>query len=189
LIELYLLMPLHAYLGPAEPHVVHFIQDWSLGFLYSRIAAHMIFANRNSRPARAFNAVIADGYLYPNARIATRCFLLPITALFLTAICVPSIFAYTTSNTLYASATEQTRNMVWRFSFPAVGLSGAAMWASQEALRMVRRWRLVVRDEVYLVGERLHNFGEKKVPVQSRATEDAITAASLPGGLDGVEAR
>ncbi|KAH3920247.1 hypothetical protein HBH56_001920 [Parastagonospora nodorum] len=179
LIELYFLMPLHAYLGPGEPHVVHLIQDWSLGFLYSRVAAQMIFANRQSRPARAFNAVIADGYLYPNARIATRCFLLPIAALWLIAIAVPSSLAYTTSYTMYAGASEQTRNMVWRFSFPAVGLSIVAMWASKEAVRMLTRWRLVVRDEVYLIGERLHNFGERKAGTQSRATEEAISAAGM----------
>jgi E3 ubiquitin-protein ligase MARCH6 len=179
LIELYFLMPLHAYLGPAEPHVVHLIQDWTLGFLYSRIAARMLFANRQSRPARAFNAVIADGYLYPNARIATRCFLLPITALWLIAIAVPSSLAFTTSYTLYSGASEQTRNMVWRFSFPAVGLSIVAMWASKEAVRMLTRWRLVVRDEVYLIGERLHNFGERRAGMQSRATEEAISAAGM----------
>jgi E3 ubiquitin-protein ligase MARCH6 len=186
LIELYFLMPIHAYLGPSEPHVVHLIQDWTLGFLYSRIAARVIFANRQSRPARAFNAVIRDGYLYPNARIATRCFLLPVLAIWSIAIAIPSSIAWTTSRTLYAGATEQTRNMVWRFSYPAVGLSLVAMWASKEAIRMLTRWRLVVRDEVYLIGERLHNFGEKKAPVQSRATEEAITAASLAAGPEGV---
>jgi E3 ubiquitin-protein ligase MARCH6 len=189
LIELYFLMPLHAYLGPAEPHVVHIIQDWTLGFLYSRLAARLIFANRQSRAARAFNAVVRDGYLYPNARIATRCFLLPVLAVWLVAIAIPSSLAFTTSRTLYAGAAEHTRNMVWRFSFPVVGLSLLAMWASKEAVRMLNRWRLVVRDEVYLIGERLHNFGEKKAPVQSRATEEAITAASLAAGPEGTEAR
>jgi E3 ubiquitin-protein ligase MARCH6 len=184
LLELYFLMPLHAYLGPAEPHVVHIIQDWTLGFLYSRLAARILFANRQSRPARAFNAVIRDGYLYPDARIATRCFLLPVLALWLIAIAVPSSLAWTTSRTLYAGATEQTRNMVWRYSFPAVGFSLVAMWASKEAVRMLTRWRLVVRDEVYLIGERLHNFGERKAPVQSRATEEAITAASQTIGVE-----
>ncbi|KAF2821882.1 hypothetical protein CC86DRAFT_373636 [Ophiobolus disseminans] len=187
LIELYFLMPLHAYLGPAEPHVVHLIQDWTLGFLYSRLAARILFANRQSRPARAFNAVVRDGYLYPNARIATRCFLLPVLVLWGVAIAVPSSLAFTTSKTLYAGASEQTRNMVWRFSFPAVGLSLVAMWASKEAVRMVSRWRLVVRDEVYLIGERLHNFGERKAGLQSRATEEAITAASQAGGTEGTD--
>jgi E3 ubiquitin-protein ligase MARCH6 len=164
LIELYFLMPLHAYLGPSEPHVIHLIQDWTLGFLYSRLAARLVFANSNSRPALAFAAVISDGYLYPNAKIATRCFLLPVAVLFSVAIVVPASFALSMNYTLYRNASETVQNQVWRFSFPAIGLSLVAMLVGRQAMSMLNRWRLVVRDEVYLIGERLHNFGEKRAP-------------------------
>jgi E3 ubiquitin-protein ligase MARCH6 len=162
LIELYLLMPLHAYLGPSEPYVVHLIQDWTLGFLYARLAARFIFSDRTSRPARAFSAIIQNGYLYPNAKIATRCFLLPTVALFTTAILIPSLFAISMNKTLYMAADATTKSQVWRFSYPAVGLSIVAFWAAKEGISVVRRWRLVVRDEVYLIGERLHNFGDRR---------------------------
>ncbi|KAL6150749.1 hypothetical protein ACJQWK_00426 [Exserohilum turcicum] len=185
LLELYFLMPLHAYLGPKEPHVVHLIQDWTLGFLYSRLAARLVFANRNSRPARAFAAVVRDGYMYPNAKIATRCFVLPVVAIFLVAIAVPSSLAFFASKVLYRGASEVTKNQVWRFSFPVVGLSLVLMWASSAAVRLLVRWRLVVRDEVYLVGERLHNFGEKKAPAR------VPSATSMPStvGADDVMVR
>ena len=179
LIELYFLMPLHAYLGPTEPHVVHLIQDWTLGFLYSRLAARIIFANRNSRPARAFAAVVRDGYLYPNAKIATRCFIVPVLAMFLVAIALPASLAFFTSTTMYWGADQATKSMIWRFSFPAVGISLVAMWGSTEILRLLVRWRLVVRDEVYLIGERLHNFGERKAPAPIE-TRDASTSTSIP---------
>ncbi|KAL6711520.1 hypothetical protein ACN47E_004454 [Coniothyrium glycines] len=172
LIELYFLMPLHAYLGPSEPHVVHIIQDWTLGFLYARLAARLVFANRDSRPARAFAAIVRNGYLYPNAAIATRCFVLPVLVLFLIAIAIPGSLALLTNATLYFGATAATRKMVWRFSFPAVGMSVVAIWASNAAIRLLVRWRLVVRDEVYLIGERLHNFGEKKAPEPVVRAED-----------------
>ncbi|RMZ66391.1 ring finger membrane [Pyrenophora seminiperda CCB06] len=186
LLELYFLMPLHAYLGPKEPHVVHLIQDWTLGFLYSRLAARVVFANRNSRPARAFGAVVRDGYLYPNARIATRCFLIPVLALFLVAIAVPASLAFVTSRTLYHGASEATKNQVWRFSFPAVGLSLVFMWASSAVVRLLVRWRLIVRDEVYLIGERLHNFGEKKMVAREEALgpRDMGGANEVLGGGD-----
>jgi E3 ubiquitin-protein ligase MARCH6 len=162
LIELYLLMPLHAYIGPKEPHVVHLVQDWTLGFLYARLAARVIFSDRASRPARAFSAVIQNGYLYPNAAIATRCFLLPTVALFTSAIAAPSLFALSMNKTLYLAADATTKSQVWRFSYPAIGLTLVAFWAANMAVGVVKRWRLVVRDEVYLIGERLHNFGDKK---------------------------
>ncbi|PSN60040.1 hypothetical protein BS50DRAFT_681870 [Corynespora cassiicola Philippines] len=170
IIELYFLMPLHAYLGPSEPHVVHIIQDWTLGFLYARLAARLLFANRASRPARAFSAVVADGYLNPNARIATRCFLLPVAAIFAIAIAFPSSFAWVMNRTLYIAASEQTKSQVWRFSYPAIGLGLATVWVSKEAISMLNRWRMIVRDEVYLIGERLHNFGERRAPANARTT-------------------
>ncbi|KAH9881124.1 hypothetical protein J1614_001618 [Plenodomus biglobosus] len=162
LIELYFLMPLHAYLGPSEPHVIHIIQDWTLGFLYARLAARLVFSNRASRPARAFNAVIRHGYFNPDAVVATRCFLLPVLAMFLAAIAMPCSLSWITNKTLYFGASQATKNAVWRFSFPAVGLSAGVMWVIGVLGRLVRRWRGVVRDEVYLIGERLHNFGDKK---------------------------
>ncbi|KAF2850352.1 hypothetical protein T440DRAFT_468675 [Plenodomus tracheiphilus IPT5] len=171
LIELYLLMPLHAYLGPSEPHVIHLIQDWTLGFLYARLAARLVFSNRASRPARAFSAVIRNGYLNPDAVVATRCFLFPVVIMFVVALAVPASLSWVTNKTLYWGASEVTKNAVWRFSFPAVGLSAGLMWVGGCVGRLVRRWRGVVRDEVYLIGERLHNFGDRK------------------GGVEGVEGR
>lgn len=181
LIELYFLMPLHAYLGPKEPHVVHLIQDWTLGFLYARLAARLVFANRNSRPARAFTAVVRNGYLHPNARIATRCFLLPVLAIFLVAIAIPASLSFITNRTLYYGASQATKKLVWRYSFPAVGLSIVVIWASNVLVRLLVRWRLVVRDEVYLIGERLHNFGEKRapVPVSAPARSEGVAGESV----------
>ncbi|KAF2714459.1 hypothetical protein K504DRAFT_528792 [Pleomassaria siparia CBS 279.74] len=163
-IELFFLMPLHAYLGPDEPHVVHIIQDWTLGFLYARLAARLVFSNRASRAARAFSAVIADGYLNPNARVVTRCILIPVVAIFSVVIAFPTIFAFVLNQTIWAGASEVTKRQVSRFSFPLLGVGLVAIWAGREGLCMLNKWRMVVRDEVYLIGERLHNFGEKKAP-------------------------
>ncbi|ORY12980.1 hypothetical protein BCR34DRAFT_600273 [Clohesyomyces aquaticus] len=170
LLELYLLIPLHAYLGPHEPHVVHLVQDWTLGFLYARLAARVVFSDRASRPARAFSAIIADGYMNPNARLATRCFLVPVVAVFSVALIVPSSMAWTLNRTVWAGAADATKSQVWRFSYPLVGLAVVAFWTAREGVSMLNRWRMVVRDEVYLIGERLHNFGEKKAPQGSKST-------------------
>ena len=162
LIEFYGLIPLHAYLGPKEPHVVHLIQDWTLGFLYTRLVARLTFQDRASRPARAFATVIRDGYLDPNVKVATRCFLLPAVSLFAVSIVVPSTIAFTANHTILMGADEQTKKLVWRFAFPALGLLVGFSWAARETLSVVQRWRGLVRDEVYLIGERLHNFGERR---------------------------
>jgi E3 ubiquitin-protein ligase MARCH6 len=165
LLELYVLMPLHAYLGSSEPHVVHIIQDWTLGFLYARLAARIIFADRTSRAARAFSALIAEGYMNPNARLATRCFLLPVCAFFCIAVAFPAALAWTMNHSLYATASTGTKSQVWRFSFPVHAVALVTIWVGHESAVMVNRWRMVVRDEVYLIGERLHNFKDRKTSV------------------------
>ncbi|PVH94153.1 hypothetical protein DM02DRAFT_573350, partial [Periconia macrospinosa] len=162
LLEFYLLMPLHAYFGPSEPHVVHLIQDWTLGFLYARLGARLIFSDRTSRPARAFAALISNGYLDPNAAIATRCFLVPALTLFIISISAPAAIAFVLTRTLLVGSTPLVKNLVWRFSYPAVGVAAAAVWGAREGAGVLGRWRLVVKDEVYLIGERLHNFGERR---------------------------
>lgn len=166
LLEFYFILPLHEYLGPGEPHVVHIIQDWTLGFLYGRLATRIMFADRNSRPGQAWRAIMANGYLDPNVRIATRCFLAPAVVFFAVAVAVPLSFAWTLNHTAWASASEEIQNQVWRFSFPVVGLAFLAVWLGRAGVRMINRWRMIIRDEVYLIGERLHNFGEKRPPQQ-----------------------
>lgn len=162
ILELYILIPLHAYFGAHEPHVVHLVQDWTLGFLYARLVARIILSNRRSRPARAFSAVIADGYANPNARLATRCFLIPVLFFSAVAILVPSGIAWTLNRTLWLNASEAFKSQVWRFSYPSLALFSICLWAAKEGAGMMNKWRMVVRDEVYLIGERLHNFGEKR---------------------------
>ncbi|KAF2803294.1 uncharacterized protein BDZ99DRAFT_576204 [Mytilinidion resinicola] len=162
LLELYILIPLHAYLGPHEPHVVHLIQDWTLGFLYARLAARLLFANRQSRPARAFAAVVRNGYGDPDARLATRCFIVPVLVGFGIAIAVPSALAWGLNRTVWAGGSEEVKRLVWRFCYPVVAGAGGGVWGARVCVRWVRRWRGVVRDEVYLIGERLHNFGERR---------------------------
>ena len=176
LLEFYFLMPLHAYLGATEPHVVHIIQDWTLGFLYARLAARVIFSDRASRPALAFRALLRDGFLNPNAELATRCFLLPVIAIFLVAVATPASVAWLLNRTLFLGGGEIVASQVWRFSFPLVGMAIIAAWAGQEGVGLVNRWRMIVRDEVYLIGERLHNFGDKK-PMASVRVEGSSEGA------------
>ena len=53
--------------------------------------------------------------------------------------------------------------LAYRYAYPVtlcLVLCGFAMWS---LLDMVKGWRMSVRDEVYLIGERLHNFGDRGV--------------------------
>jgi E3 ubiquitin-protein ligase MARCH6 len=49
--------------------------------------------------------------------------------------------------------------LVYRVSFPLAALLAAGVVALWSAVGVLRTWQVRIRDEAYLIGERLHNFG------------------------------
>ncbi|TAQ87585.1 hypothetical protein B7494_g4089 [Chlorociboria aeruginascens] len=161
LVEFYFLIPLHTYFFPDELHVVHFVQSWTLGLLYVKLTTRLIIWHEDSRPARALRAITQNGYLNPDARLATRSFILPAGLVISTALFIPWWLARVATMTVFLNTPEK-HVFIYRYAYPMVlclGLHGIAMWA---LVGVVRSWKQKIKDEVYLIGERLHNFGERK---------------------------
>ena len=130
----------------------------------ARIAARILLHDRHSRPARALRAVVRDGYAAPNARLATRGFVLPLALLFGAAVAAPYAVARAANASLYAAAGDDAHRWVYRMAYPATAALAVGAWAAAAMAKATARWRGRIRDEVYLIGERLHNFGERKPP-------------------------
>ncbi|KAL1964961.1 hypothetical protein VTN77DRAFT_6161 [Rasamsonia byssochlamydoides] len=162
LTELYVLVPLHTYVEDQKPHVIHFIQDWTLGVLYVQMALKFIQWRSTSRPALALNAIVRDGWLRPNAGLATRAFILPVSVLALCAVILPLCVGFIVNTVLFHNATGVIHSKVYRYSYPASFMAGLLVWFVFLLRRQVEVWRAHIRDDVYLIGERLHNFGEKR---------------------------
>lgn len=174
LMEFYLIIPLHTYFSTtfasldiiqSERHIIHLIQDWTLGVLYLKTAARLILWNAPSRPASALRAIVRDGWLKPDARLATRGFILPAVLLMLTALAAPLGLGWLANTTIlrpYSAKDEVFQACVYRYSYPGVLAVGFAAFLTWVLARAFTGWRKKVRDEVYLIGERLHNFGEAK---------------------------
>ncbi|KAL1627763.1 hypothetical protein SLS54_002029 [Diplodia seriata] len=186
-LEFYILIPLHAYLGPGETHVIHVIQDWTLGFLYARIAARVLLWNPRSLMSRALHAVVRDGYLRPNARLATRAFVVPVAAFFAATLALPLLAARIATATYFANVTDDAKALVYTLVYPLALSLALSAWVAWGTVRATERWRQRIKDEVYLIGERLHNLGER------RAGSGIVTApaqAPAPAAAEdvGVEA-
>ena len=174
LMEFYLIVPLHTYFSstftalnniPSERHIIHLIQDWTLGILYLKMAARVILYNTPSRPAAALRGIIRNGWLRPDAWLATRGFILPATTFMGFALTAPLALGWILNCTLFNSYSvndEVFRACVYRYSYPGVLALGFAMAFFVVIAKAFAGWRKRVRDEVYLIGERLHNFGESK---------------------------
>lgn len=163
LMQTYFIIPLHTFFGSAnDRHTIHVVQDWTLGVLYIQALGRFILWNSPSRPADALRGVVRKGWLDPDARLATRAFIFPATVLMAFLLALPLTLGRV-ANILYATGEDEVATtLIYRYSPPALlglGLATVGLWAVKGALQA---WRGRIRDEVYLIGERLHNFGESR---------------------------
>lgn len=183
LLELYILMPIHVFFGPEDSHVIHVIQDWTLGILYVRIGTRILTWNRQSRTARAVQAVVRDGLLKPAAGLATRVFILPSLIAFGLLLGGPYAVSMALNWTIFRSATEEKQISITRLSYPVAMAVGLSIWIFIATSKATERWRSRIRDEVYLIGERLHNFGEKRPGPITRKSDGEKTVVFRNGEL------
>ncbi|KAI1483853.1 hypothetical protein F4774DRAFT_366837 [Daldinia eschscholtzii] len=173
LVELYLLMPLHTYMYPAgvgttkrldglrEGHTIRVIQAWTLGILYLKLGSRAL-AFYGGRPAHAVRAVLRRGWLEPDIGVLTRAFVIPGLIISLIMIFMPPIMAWATLHHVLdvnTEVTQEVRVLIFRLAYPATALFWTGLVMVRRMLRVFEGWQVRIRDEAYLMGERLHNFG------------------------------
>ncbi|OQE42437.1 hypothetical protein PENCOP_c004G06162 [Penicillium coprophilum] len=161
LTELYILIPAHTLFGDGESHVLHVVQDWALGVLYVQLAIKLTSWHPHSWVAAVVKSVFQDGWLKPNASLATRALVIPLILFTAAAVTLPLSFGFVVRWTIFYSHVGVYPN-VYRYAYPITLLALLAVWIAHLLLRRVAVWRTNIRDEVYLIGERLHNFSEKR---------------------------
>jgi E3 ubiquitin-protein ligase MARCH6 len=171
LVELYFVAPLHTYLtstytprAPAYnysalPPTIHVIQTWTLGLVYLRVVVRLVTnqPDPQTRAATAIQSILRQGFWRPDIRLATRAFVLPslvVTSMLLVA---PLGLGWTI-NVMLGQSELQAK--VYRYAYPGILGVALALYCALLLKRQVGVWRTRIRDEVYLIGERLHNFGE-----------------------------
>ncbi|KAI7577959.1 hypothetical protein KC316_g10078 [Hortaea werneckii] len=154
------------------PHNIHILQDYCLGLLYIRLATRFVMTLPASRAAEAFRRITADGYFNPNVRLTTRFLVLPALLVTTIALCTPSGLACAAISAVQpnmALLDAEARTKLYRYSYPLTAGLVMLVFCGHELSKATSRWRSRIRDEVYLVGERLHNFGERKPPPGSKS--------------------
>ena len=173
--ELYFLMPLFTHLTsnssttpedvsspkPRLPTTIHVIQTWTLGLLYLRLALRFATAypNGQTRAATAIRAILRNGFFRPDIPLATRAFAVPALVVSSVLLAVPQGLGWMINAFLEVQEPEQ-RMKVYRYAYPGLLAGVLAGYCARLLERQIGVWRIRIRDEVYLIGERLHNFGE-----------------------------
>ncbi|KAF5002585.1 hypothetical protein FGRMN_269 [Fusarium graminum] len=184
LMELYLAIPLHTYMYPptaasvqasreggpeASRHTVRVIQAWTLGLLYLKLIARMITSMfPDTRLAIAIQTVLRGGWTQPDIGVLTRAFILPGLAFAGAAIFGPPAITGALIKHNIISGIESGENelveaarlaIIYRHSYPAVALTALLIKNTIGLVKVFNGWSARIRDEAYLIGERLHNFG------------------------------
>jgi len=100
----------------------------------------------------------------PNIRLATRVFLIPIFKYSLFALVAPIGLAYASEAVRTFMGAEQSgddRIASCLATYPIFMCFALVVAGAFLARRAVDKWRDSVRDEIYLVGEVLHNLEEE----------------------------
>lgn len=181
LVELYVIVPLHTYMHPpregaapheAGVHTVRAVQAWTLGLLYLKLASRVLRSWEHSRLANASRAIFRRGYLRPDVPLLTRAFVLPAVLLAVVAVLAPPLVVVPAIKRVLRAVggveDAGERALVYRVSFLVTATAGAAVVVAWNMVGAFRGWKARVRDEAYLVGERLHNFGVARSPGRRR---------------------
>jgi len=185
LTELYVHVPVYAYvLGnrdnpstkqtqqPAQPiatsvntPTIHLLQTWTLGLLYLRIAIRILTntPHTNTRAATAIRAIVRNGYLHPDVRLASRALVLPVLTVCIFLLGLPLLVARAIVAIYPYQLTSEKRVVMYRYSYPTLLLAVVVVLIAYRLKSRIDSWHVKIRDEVYLIGERLHNFpGQEK---------------------------
>lgn len=175
LMELYITIPLHTYMDPPTAvsapkqageggrHTIRVIQAWTLGLLYLNLGTRMVTSLfPESRAALAVRIMMRRGWLRPDVGILTRAFVMPGLALAALAMFAPPLTAsLLIKMELLGKGSDGSGELaaIYRHSYPAALLCVVVVKHAVGMARVFRGWRAGIRDEAYLIGERLHNFG------------------------------
>lgn len=196
LFELLVVVPLRVPIDESPVFLLY--QDWALGLVFLKIWMRLVMLGQatplaNESWRSKFEQVKADGFSRLQGIWIMREILAPILMKLLTALCVPYVFARGLFPSLGYSLI--INSAVYRFSWSGC-LILAAGWYG---VRRVQHWFLdlhnSIRDDRYLIGKRLHNFGEDSPPFSTpssnllciESSEDSEEGSGLLVGTDDSE--
>ena len=108
----------------------------------------------------------------PDAWLATRYFVAPSLLGFGLLAVGPPALASALRRALLPRDREPASFLVAApASYPVALAIAAALWGLAVARARLAAWLDLVRDEVYLVGERLHNYGERRLRRAARSAK------------------
>ncbi|XP_063382706.1 E3 ubiquitin-protein ligase MARCHF6 [Cydia fagiglandana] len=165
LLELVLVIPLRV---PLEQSPVLFVwQDWALGVLYTKIVCALTMMGPDWSMRRAIEKAYRDGIREMDLKFILTEVAAPIVCWLGLALAVPYAVAHSVAPLLTMSPAQ--RNLLARRVYPALLLLLVLSALAQLQIRQFRKLYEHIKNDKYLVGQRLVNYDHRRHKPQSVA--------------------
>ncbi|XP_072962231.1 probable E3 ubiquitin ligase SUD1 [Typha angustifolia] len=172
LFELLVIVPMRVPIDESPVFLLY--QDWALGLIFLKIWTRLVMLDQmaplvDESWRRKFERVREDGFSRLRGLWVLREIVIPIVTKLLTALCVPYVFAKGIFPVLGYPLI--VNSAVYRFAWLGCLLFSALCFCAKRFHVWFTNLHNSIRDDRYLIGRRLHNFGEETV---QRSSESEI---------------
>ncbi|CAG9773166.1 unnamed protein product [Ceutorhynchus assimilis] len=166
LLELVVIIPLRV---PIHQTPILFIwQDWALGVLYTKIACAVTMMGPDWFLRAAIERAYRDGIRDMNLTFIFKELAFPVIICFGFALAVPYVLAYSFVPIFVTNL--QVRNLVARRLYPFLLLVATVNIIIVLQIRQFKRLYEHIKNDKYLVGQRLVNYDHRRARTQTPAT-------------------
>eukprot|EP00250_Pteridium_aquilinum_P006590 c16479_g1_i1 orf=142-3528(+) len=184
LFELLVVIPLRVPIDESPVFLLY--QDWALGLVFLKIWTRLVMLGQvapivDESWRIKFERVKADGFTRLRGIWVMREIVTPILVKLLTALCVPYVFARGFFPAFGYSLI--VNSAVYRFAWSGCLVLGMLWYGIRCLQQWVSELHNSIRDDRYLIGKRLHNFGERTI--EERASSPEPLLSNQPGVEEG----
>nr|PNR39211.1 hypothetical protein PHYPA_019489 [Physcomitrium patens] len=163
LFELLVVVPLRVPIDESPVFLLY--QDWALGLVFLKIWTRLVTFGQivplvDDSWRVKFEQVRTDGFSHLRGWWVFTAIVGPVLIQLLTALCVPYVFGRGVFPLFGCSM--KVNSAVYRYAWLGCLLLGIVWYGGQRLHRWVLDLHDAIRDDRYLVGRRLHNYGEQK---------------------------
>lgn len=166
LLELVVIIPLRV---PIHQTPILFIwQDWALGVLYTKIACAVTMMGPDWFLRAAIERVYRDGIRDMNLSFVFKELAMPVVVCFGFALAIPYVLAYSIVPMFVTNL--PLRNLIARRLYPFLLLVATVNIIIVLQIRQFKKLYEHIKNDKYLVGQRLVNYDHRKTKSQTPAT-------------------
>ncbi|GAB0096883.1 E3 ubiquitin-protein ligase MARCH6 [Sergentomyia squamirostris] len=175
LLELVVVVPLRV---PLEQTPILFLgQDWALGVLYTKITCALTLMGPDWALKRAIERAYRDGLRDIDLKFIIRDLAAPVIMCFGLALAIPYILAHSILPIFFTS--QHTRTLIARRIYPFFLIVAIVIGIIIFQIRQFKKLYVAIKNDKYLVGQRLVNYDHRKRRAEAAAAAAAAAQAQM----------